>query len=190
MPFVWDINFSTMWPLSLAGYWEHTMGNDKPLQRGKGIVSSSVMMSKGLCKLISFDRKRKNCTSEGSIVMHVSSDSLQKADWVYPTVDSHTLPSVSCPWDGVSEHPLNLPFVGGFINVINFLCNSKEFSLMDLICHSYWVIHGLWLFCHPPLLTYEWQIKWMLTNAISGKGNWIIRRVPTVSLYLCLKNSG
>ena len=30
----------------------------------------------------------------------------------------HALPSVSCPWDGVSEKSLALLFVGGFINFI------------------------------------------------------------------------
>ena len=40
-----------------------------PLQSVKGIFSSWVKMSRGLCKLISFDMKRRNCMNEGSILI-------------------------------------------------------------------------------------------------------------------------
>ena len=50
--------------------------------------------------------------------------------WTWVTGD-HALPSVSCPWDGISEHALSLLFIGGLINYVNFFATQTNvFGLM------------------------------------------------------------
>ena len=96
--------------------------------------------------------------------------------WTDDMKASHALPSVSCPWDGVSEHPLYLLFIGGFINskmfglmVAGYLYKVSEWKsfrtgLNSLVWPNTFELH---IFFEIYETTYEWQ---MLTNAISGQG--------------------